>query len=96
VDDLLTTLDAVHRDARLLAVVDVSGSMAAPAPGAEGSSRLALALGAAAAGLQLYPDSTEVGLWSFSEDLSGGGNDDPPAGSEARIPRMTPAGAGRV
>jgi hypothetical protein len=70
-EQLLDTLDALHRDARILAVVDVSGSMAAPGPGAEGSSRLDLALQAAAAGLQLYPDTTEVGLWSFSEDMSG-------------------------
>jgi hypothetical protein len=70
--ELLSTFDAVRRDARLLAVVDVSGSMAEPVPGAGGSTRLDLALRAAAAGMQLYPDSTEVGLWSFSEDVSGG------------------------
>ena len=29
-----------------------------------------LAAQAAAAGLQLYPDRTEVGLWSFSEDVT--------------------------
>jgi hypothetical protein len=70
-DNLLKTFDAVRRDARLLAVVDVSGSMAAPVPGASGSTRLDLALRAAAAGLELYPDATEVGLWSFSEDVTG-------------------------
>ena len=69
--ELLRTFDAVRRDARLLAVVDVSGSMAAPVPGAGGSTRLDLALRAAAAGMQLYPDGTEVGLWSFSEDVTG-------------------------
>src|SRR3954451_18525144 len=69
---LLKTLDAVRQEARLLAVVDVSGSMAAPVAGSsDGSSRLDLALRAAAGGLGLYPDATEVGLWSFSEDLSG-------------------------
>jgi Ca-activated chloride channel family protein len=70
-DGLRRTLDAVRQDARLLAVVDLSGSMTAPFPGWGGSSRLDLALRAAAAGLELYPDSTEVGLWSFSEDVSG-------------------------
>jgi Mg-chelatase subunit ChlD len=69
--DLLETFDAMRRDARLLGVVDVSGSMAEPVPGAGGSTRLDLALRAAAAGLQLYPDTTEVGLWSFSEDVTG-------------------------
>jgi Ca-activated chloride channel family protein len=71
---LLHTFDAVRREARLLAVVDVSGSMAAPVPGADGSTRLDLALRAAAAGMELYPETTEVGLWSFSEDVPGGGD----------------------
>ena len=53
--DLLRTFDAVRRDARLLAVVDVSGSMAAPVPGAGGSTRLELALRAAAAGMAAVP-----------------------------------------
>jgi Ca-activated chloride channel homolog len=70
-DGLRQALDAIRRDARLLAVVDVSGSMAAQVPGYGGSTRLDLALRAAAAGLQLYPDSSEVGLWSFSEDVTG-------------------------
>ncbi|MGY1632425.1 substrate-binding domain-containing protein [Geodermatophilus sp. SYSU D01186] len=66
-DGVARTLAAVRRDARLLAVVDVSGSMAADVPGTEGTTRLDLALGATAAGLALYPDTTEVGLWAFSE-----------------------------
>jgi Ca-activated chloride channel family protein len=70
-EELRTALEAVHRDARLLAVIDVSGSMADPAPGSPGSSRLDLALRAAAAGMELYPATTEVGLWAFSEDMSG-------------------------
>jgi Bacterial extracellular solute-binding protein len=70
-EDLLHTLSAVQRDARVLAVVDVSGSMAAPVPGSNGSSRLDVALRSAAAGLELYPSTTEVGVWSFSEDVSG-------------------------
>jgi Mg-chelatase subunit ChlD len=69
--DLVRTFDAVRRDARLLSVVDVSGSMAEPVRGAGGSTRLDLALRAAAAGMELYPDTTEVGLWSFSEDVTG-------------------------
>jgi hypothetical protein len=48
--------------------------MAAPVPGADGSTRLDLALRAAAAGMELYPETTEVGLWSFSEDVPGGGD----------------------
>jgi hypothetical protein len=71
VDDLLKALGAVQQDARVLAVVDVSGSMASQVPGSNGSSRLDVALRAAAAGLELYPSTTEVGLWSFSLDVSG-------------------------
>jgi hypothetical protein len=63
-------LDAVHRDARLLAVLDVSGSMAGPAFGQESATRLDVATRAAAAGLALYPDTAQVGLWSFSQDLT--------------------------
>jgi Mg-chelatase subunit ChlD len=63
-------MEALRRDARLLAVLDVSGSMAAEVPGSGGSTRLDLAVRAAAAGLEFYPDATEVGLWSFSEDLT--------------------------
>ncbi|MCU1612693.1 MAG: von Willebrand factor, type [Frankiales bacterium] len=70
-EDLLNTFDAVRRDARLLAVVDVSGSMAAPVAESGGSTRLDLALRAAAAGLELYPDTTKASLWSFSEGVSG-------------------------
>jgi len=69
-DEVVRMLDAVHRRTRLLAVVDVSGSMAETVPEAGGSTRLDVALRAASGGLELYPDSTEVGLWSFSEDLT--------------------------
>lgn len=66
-------LATATQDARLLAVIDVSGSMAWGLAGREGPgpSRLAIAAGAAGKGMALYPDSTEVGLWLFSEDLTG-------------------------
>jgi Ca-activated chloride channel homolog len=63
-------LTAVSAGSRLLAVIDVSGSMAAPVPGT-GRSKLELALEAAANGLALYPDDTRVGLWVFATHLSG-------------------------
>lgn len=64
-------IDTVQRDARLLAVLDVSGSMGQPVAGLAGVSRLDLAKRAAAEGLALYPDSTEIGLWVFATRLSG-------------------------
>lgn len=67
------TLAAVKLDARLLAVVDVSGSMAwgIGGPRSGGPSRLAVASEAARKGLALYPDTTHVGLWAFSDAAAG-------------------------
>ena len=61
------TLEAVNRQARLLAVLDVSGSMAWPMAGrgTAGPSRLRLAVDAARQGMSYYPDTTEVGVWLF-------------------------------
>jgi len=64
------TLASVKTDARLLAVIDVSGSMAFDVPGAKGETRLSLATKAASRGLGLYPDTTQVGLWVFSSELT--------------------------
>jgi Ca-activated chloride channel homolog len=55
---------------RVLAVVDVSGSMGTPVPGAGGATRLDLVTGAASRGLALYPDQAEIGLWVFSTHLT--------------------------
>jgi Mg-chelatase subunit ChlD len=59
------------RASRLLAVVDVSGSMATPVPGAHGASRLDLVVDAASKGLALYGDDSDIGLWEFSTNLDG-------------------------
>lgn len=63
-------LGAVSRGSRVLAVIDVSGSMSTPVPGTSGATRLDLALKAAGNGLALYPDDTEAGLWTFSTHLT--------------------------
>jgi Ca-activated chloride channel homolog len=66
------TLESVTMDARLLAVIDVSGSMARAVPEAgPGATRFSLAREAAVRGLSLYPDTTDVGLWVFSQNLNG-------------------------
>jgi len=64
-------LQSVKQDARLLAVVDVSGSMGTPVPGAGGATRLQLVQNAARRGLSLYPDGSAVGLWTFSTRMNG-------------------------
>lgn len=67
------TLAAVNRDARLLTVLDVSGSMAwgLAGPDAPGSSRLRLATDAARRGMSFYPDTTEVGVWLLPGSRTG-------------------------
>jgi Mg-chelatase subunit ChlD len=66
---VLAALAVVRRPSRMLAVIDVSGSMASAVPGLPGSSRITLARDAAREGLTLLPDDSEVGLWRFSADL---------------------------
>jgi Ca-activated chloride channel homolog len=68
---VVAALRSVRQDARLLAVVDVSGSMGTPVPGAGGATRLQLVQSAARRGLSLYPDRSAVGLWAFSTRLHG-------------------------
>ena len=63
--EVLRTWSAVTLDVRMLALIDVSGSMDAGS-GAAGRTRIELARDAARTALQLYPDTTDVGLWAFS------------------------------
>src|SRR5262249_442525 len=71
IDTLLSTWTAVTLPARILAVIDVSGSMAAPVPTAGGASREQATIEAARRGLGLFDDSWAVGLWIFSTLLDG-------------------------
>ena len=64
-EDALRTWSAVTLKARMLTVIDVSGSMAQDA--GQGRTRIELARDAAITGLTLYPDSAKIGLWAFSE-----------------------------
>ena len=70
VDTAMANLAAVNEPSRLLAIMDVSGSMAAQVPGAGGKTRLELAKAAAGLGLGLYPADSEIGLWIFSRHLT--------------------------
>lgn len=72
------TLDAalgawaeVSQTSRVLAVIDVSGSMAEPVPTAGGLTRLEVTRRAATSGLGLFTDNSELGLWVFSTRLDG-------------------------
>lgn len=71
--DAETLLDAwggVHISARMLAVLDISGSMAAQLPGST-QTRLSATIKAAQGGAELLLDTTELGVWVFSTDLDG-------------------------
>lgn len=59
---------------RILALLDISGTMALPAVGAPGD-RMKLIAATAVEGLKLFPDKTEIGTWVFSTDLNGKGVD---------------------
>lgn len=71
VEAAIRTLEAVSQGTRLLAVIDISGSMGERVPGAGRATRLDLTREAAARALTFYPDDAQVGLWVFSTNLSG-------------------------
>lgn len=70
VDTVLHDVAVLRQPSRLLAVIDVSGSMGSAVPGAGGATRLDLAKSAATLGLALYPSDSEVGIWIFSRNLT--------------------------
>ncbi|WP_249714159.1 VWA domain-containing protein [Rhizomonospora bruguierae] len=71
VERALSTWTAVTLPGRLLAVLDVSGSMKAPVPTANNLPRMTVTVEAAKQGLTLFDDSWAVGLWTFSTELVG-------------------------
>jgi Ca-activated chloride channel family protein len=71
VDQVLSTWSAVTVPGRLLAVIDVSGSMAEKVPTAGGATREEVTIAAARAGLALFDDDWTLGLWTFSTKLHG-------------------------
>jgi Ca-activated chloride channel family protein len=71
VDRALSTWTAVTAPGRLLAVLDVSGSMKEKVPTAGNASRMQVTVEAARRGLGLFDDSWDVGLWIFSTNLDG-------------------------
>jgi Ca-activated chloride channel family protein len=75
---------AEHRkEARVLVVLDISGSMGDPASGS--ATKLDLAQDAAVSALDQFKDDDDVGLWVFSTDLGG---DDPNVREEVPVGRI--------
>ncbi len=62
------TWEKVRKRARVLLLLDVSGSMGDPV-GTAGTTRLELAKTAAAKAVKAFADNDEVGLWVFTSDL---------------------------
>ena len=71
VEQALSTWIAVTLPARMLAIIDVSGSMLQKVPTAGNATRAQVTLEAARRGLGLFDDSWAVGLWTFSTNLNG-------------------------
>ncbi|MEV4760661.1 substrate-binding domain-containing protein [Micromonospora sp. NPDC049559] len=72
VDRALSTWTAVTQPGRMLAVIDVSGSMKEKVPTAGNATREQVTVAAATKGLSLLDDSWSLGFWTFSTDLVGG------------------------
>lgn len=69
-DSIQTSWTELRKRARVLLVIDVSGSMGDPAGG--GQSKLDLAKEAAISSLSLFASDDDVGLWVFTTEISGG------------------------
>jgi len=72
VDRTLATWTAVTLPARMLAVIDVSGTMSGRVATAGGTTRMEITKQAATRGLGLFSDDWAVGLWTFSTNMGGG------------------------
>ncbi|MFG3709133.1 substrate-binding and VWA domain-containing protein [Micromonospora sp. NPDC047670] len=70
VTEALTGWSGVQRSARILTVLDISGSMAARVPGSD-ETRLGATLKAAREGSGLLLDNSELGVWVFSTKVDG-------------------------
>ncbi|PWU49362.1 VWA domain-containing protein [Micromonospora globispora] len=66
-----TTWTVATQPGRLLAVIDVSGSMKKPVATARNFTREQVTVAAASQGLNLFDDSWSIGLWTFSTELVG-------------------------
>jgi Ca-activated chloride channel homolog len=71
IDRTLAAWTSVTLPARMLAVIDVSGSMLEPVPSANNATRAEVTREAARRGLGLFDDSWALGLWIFSTELDG-------------------------
>jgi hypothetical protein len=71
INQALSTWSTITQSGRILAVIDVSGSMLTPVATAGGATREQVTVKAAASGLALFDDTWAVGLWTFATNLNG-------------------------
>jgi hypothetical protein len=71
IDKVINTWQAVTQSGRMLAVIDVSGSMLEKVPTAGGKTREEVTVDAAGRGLALFDDSWSLGVWIFSTNMVG-------------------------
>ncbi|MER6592762.1 substrate-binding domain-containing protein [Micromonospora purpureochromogenes] len=71
IDRSLSGWSIATQSGRMLAVIDVSGSMKAKVPSAGNATREQVTVAAASRGLGLFDDSWSIGLWTFSTELVG-------------------------
>ncbi|MCE1178065.1 MAG: substrate-binding and VWA domain-containing protein [Micrococcales bacterium] len=69
----ITQWQSVKKDMRMLAVIDVSGSMKQPVNAT--TTRMQVAQGAASTALKILPAGSQIGGWAFSTDKAGPGKD---------------------
>ncbi|GIN00894.1 substrate-binding and VWA domain-containing protein [Planomonospora venezuelensis] len=74
IDEALEAWSRLAPPTNILVLSDVSKRMAEPIKGAKGKTRLSVALDAARLGLQLFPDSTHMGMWEFADAKGSGGD----------------------
>jgi len=70
-EQVVTGWSITTQSGRMLAVIDVSGSMNQQVPEANGATRAEVTAAAARRGLALFDDSWALGLWIFSTKLDG-------------------------
>ncbi|MFD6099018.1 substrate-binding and VWA domain-containing protein [Nocardiopsis flavescens] len=69
IGDLTRTWNQMKMDSRVLAIVDISGSMLAEVPGT-GMTRMQVTGAAATQGLEMFSPTSELGLWEFSTNVN--------------------------
>ncbi|GAT65150.1 VWA domain-containing protein [Planomonospora sphaerica] len=74
IDEALEAWSRLAPPTNILVLADASRHMAEPIRGDKGRTKLTVALDAARLGLQLFPNSTHMGMWEFADARGAGGD----------------------